>query len=253
MRMDIRFEEAVFGMEKELELMRMEGCETCGGTGAAEPGKVKTCPQCGGSGQVRNVYSTPFGKVDQVGPCSRCNGEGKIVEEPCRKCKGMGKVRKKRKINIKVPAGVDTGARLRVQGEGEEGQSGGPPGDLYIMIVVRGHERFQRKGYNLVCEQELDMIQAVLGDEIDMPLLRGETVHLTIPEGVQPDQVLTVSGKGIPHLNSGRVGDLKVVVKVKIPKKISKQQRELLLQFKGTLPGREDKKGFFDKFKDAMG
>jgi molecular chaperone DnaJ len=250
-RIDISFEDGVFGMEKELELLRMEECEACEGTGAADKNKVKTCPQCNGSGQVRNVYNTPFGKMENIGTCNRCNGKGKVVEEPCKKCKGLGKIKKKRKISIKVPAGVDTGARLRVQGEGEEGSLGGPAGDLYIMIVVRGHHRFQRKGYNLVCEQEIDMVQAALGDEIELPLLRGEKIKLVIPEGAQPEQILTLNGKGVAHLNSNRMGDLKVILKVKIPRKLSKQQKELLQEFRKQ----EDKgkKGIIDKLKDAMG
>ena len=253
MRLDIKFEEAVFGIEKELEMMRMEACEACEGTGATDKSKVKTCTQCSGSGQVRNVYSTPFGKVEKVGPCSRCNGGGKIIEESCRKCKGAGKVKRRRNIKVKIPAGVDTGARLRVQGEGEEGYMGGPPGDIYIMIVVRDHNRFERKGYNLICEQEVDMIQAALGDEMPFTLLSGKQITLTVPEGTQPDQVITVNGEGVPHLNSNRKGDLKVVVKVRVPKKLTKRQKELLAEFRGEVPDKEEKKSIFDKFKDAMG
>ena len=253
MRIDVPFEDAVFGSEKEIELMRLEKCDACDGTGATDKSKVKTCNQCNGSGQTRNVYTTPFGKVEKVGPCNRCNGEGKIIEEPCKKCKGAGKVKRRRTIKVKIPAGVDTGARLRVQNEGEEGYLGGPPGDLFIMIVVKGHSHFQRKGNNLICEQEIDMIQAALGDQIEFTLLSGNKIMLTIPEGTQPDQIVTVSGEGVPVLNSNRKGDLKVVIKVSIPKKLNKRQKELLAEFRGDTPEKEGKKGFFDKFKDAMG
>jgi molecular chaperone DnaJ len=252
-RLDIDFEEAVFGSEKDFDLQRIEKCGTCKGNGA-EPGTpIKTCPQCKGSGQVRSAQSTPFGRFETVKTCTRCQGEGKIIEKPCAACKGTGKVRKKRTINVKIPAGIDTGARLRMSGEGEIGINGGPSGDLYIVIVVRPHERFHRDGYTLITETEIDFVQASLGAEIEIPLLGGMTHKLEIPAGSQPGDVITVKGKGIPHLHGQRSGDLKVYLKIKIPTKLTKRQKELLMNFYNDNDNKENKKGIIDKFKDAMG
>lgn len=252
-RLDINFEDAVFGAEKEMELMRMENCDKCNGSGA-EPGtQPKTCPQCQGTGQVRSVQSTPFGRFETSRTCNKCNGEGKIIEKPCTACKGKGKVRRKRIINVRIPAGIDTGSRLRIQAEGEEGTLGGPPGDLYIVIVVRPHARFRRDGYTLICDLDINIVQASLGAEVDLPLLGGDIHKLTIPEGTQPGDVLTVKNKGIPHLQSHRYGDLKVLVNVKIPTRLSKRQKELLAAFYADGEDKDGKKGIFDKLKDAIG
>lgn len=252
-RLDIDFEEAVFGSEKDFDLQRIEKCGTCKGNGAEPGSPIKTCPQCKGSGQVRSAQSTPFGRFETVKPCNRCQGEGKIIEKPCSACKGTGKVRKKRTINVRIPAGIDTGARLRMQGEGEIGINGGPAGDLYIIIVVRPHERFTRDGYTLITETEIDFVQASLGAEIEVPLLGGMSHKLEIPAGSQPGDVLTVKGKGIPHLHGQRSGDLKVYLKIKIPTKLSKRQKELLQSFYDDSDSKESKKGIIDKLKDAMG
>lgn len=252
-RLDIDFEEAVFGSEKDFDLQRIEKCGTCKGNGAEPGSPIKTCPQCKGSGQVRSAQSTPFGRFETVKPCNRCQGEGKIIEKPCSACKGTGKVRKKRTINVRIPAGIDTGARLRMQGEGEIGINGGPAGDLYIIIVVRPHERFTRDGYTLITETEIDFVQASLGAEIEVPLLGGMIHKLEIPAGSQPGDVLTVKGKGIPHLHGQRSGDLKVYLKIKIPTKLSKRQKELLQSFYDDSDSKESKKGIIDKLKDAMG
>lgn len=252
-RLDINFEDAIFGMEKDLEIMRVEKCDKCSGTGA-EPGtQTKTCPQCQGSGQVRSTQSTPFGRFETVKTCTKCHGDGKIIEKPCNSCKGAGKVKKKRTINVRIPAGIDTGARLRIQGEGEEGIQGGPSGDLYITIVVRPHAKFNRDGYTLICNLEIDFIQAALGAEIDIPLLGGLQHKLVVPEGTQPGEVLTVKGKGIPHLHTHRNGDLKVLIDVKIPTKLTKKQKDLLSAFYEDSEDKDSKKGLFDRLKDAMG
>ncbi|MFA7078172.1 MAG: molecular chaperone DnaJ [Syntrophomonas sp.] len=252
-RLDISFEDAVFGAEKEMEIMRVESCDKCGGSGA-EPGtNSKTCPQCHGTGQVRSVQNTPFGRFETVRPCNKCNGEGKIIEKPCSSCKGRGKVKRKRTINVRIPAGIDTGSRLRIQAEGEEGTLGGPPGDLYIVIVVRPHARFKREGYTLLCNLDINIVQAALGAEIEIPLLGGDIHKLNVPEGTQPGDVLTVKSKGIPHLQSHRWGDLKVLVNVKIPTRLNKRQKELLAAFYNESEEKDNKKGIFNKLKDAMG
>jgi len=254
LQLEIEFEDAVFGLEKEIEITRMEKCGNCKGNGA-EPGTpIKTCPNCHGSGQVRSVQNTPFGRFETVKTCAKCQGEGKYAEKPCHECRGTGQVRKKRRINIRIPAGVDHGSRLRMQGEGEPGTYGGPPGDLYITLLVKPHPKFKRDGYNLITEVEIDFVQAALGSVIEIPLLGRTTYSLNIPEGIQPGNILTVKGKGIPHLHSHRFGDLKIVVKVTIPTKLTKRQKELLAQFnEEESDNKQNKKGIFGKFKDAMG
>lgn len=249
-RMEIDFEDALFGLEKEIHISRVEKCDICDGSGAQPGSSVTNCPTCNGTGQVRNVQSTPFGRFETVKPCSRCRGEGKIIEKPCTDCRGTGQVKKSRAINVRIPAGVDTGSRLRIQGEGEQGLRGGPSGDLYITMIVKEHPRFGREGPTLFTNLTIDFVQAALGDTVELELPGGDRHELHVPEGTQPNDVLVVRGKGVPHLQSQRRGDLKVIVQVTIPKKLSKQQREILMNF------REDdksKKGLFEKFKDAMG
>lgn len=253
-RVDISFEDAMFGLEKDMELPRVETCENCQGSGAEPGSTTKNCPACNGSGQVRTVQNTPFGRFESVRPCNQCRGEGRIIDKPCKRCRGTGKERKVRKINVRIPAGVDSGSRLRIQGEGEIGSYGGPPGDLYIFIAVRPHPRFQREGYNLVTILKVSFVQAALGDDITVELPGGQVHNLHLPEGTQPGTVLTVKGKGISHVQGHRLGDLKVIIEVKIPTRLSKKQRELLQAFYES--GEEQKagrKGLFDKFKDAIG
>jgi len=253
-RLEINFEDAVFGLEKDIEISRVEKCDRCNGSGAEPGSKIKSCPNCRGSGQVRNVQSTPFGRFETIRPCNRCHGEGKIIENPCSACHGSGQVRKNRKIQVRIPAGVDNGSRLRIQNEGEPGINGGPHGDLYITILVRPHPYLQRDGYNLLATKKIDFVQAALGAQVEIPLLGGASYVLNIPEGTQPGDVITVKGKGIPHLHSHRQGDLKVIIEVTIPKHLSKRQRELLMAFhEDKDEEKPNKKGFFGKFRDAMG
>ncbi|NLN87619.1 MAG: molecular chaperone DnaJ [Syntrophomonadaceae bacterium] len=251
-RLDISFEEAIFGAEKEMGLTRVENCEKCDGSGAEPGSPINTCPQCHGSGRMRNVQNTPFGRFETTHTCNRCNGEGKIIEKPCSTCRGRGTVKRKRAINVRIPAGIDTGARLRIQGEGEEGILGGPAGDLFIVVVVKNHPRFKRDRYTLICDLDINMVQAALGAEVEIPLFRGDSHLLQVPEGTQPGDVLTVKNKGIPHLQGSRNGDLKIRVNVKIPTRLNKRQKELLASlFDGE--DKESKKGLFNKLKDAMG
>ncbi len=251
-RMEINFEDALFGVERDIQISRVEKCEHCKGTGAQPGSSATTCPTCQGSGQVRNVQSTPFGRFETIRTCSRCQGEGKIIENPCSKCRGTGKAKKTRTLNIRIPAGVDTGSRIRLQGEGEQGLRGGPPGDLYITLIVREHPRFKRDGTTLITEVKIDFVQAALGDTVELELPGGTSHELHIPEGTQPGDVITVRGKGVSHLHSQRQGDLKVIIQVSIPKKLSKRQREILNSFHEE-DDKPNKKGIFEKFKDAMG
>jgi len=252
--LEISLEEAAAGLEKEIKVSRMEKCEKCQGTGARPGTRPKTCPVCGGTGQMKNVQNTAFGRFVNVTTCSKCGGRGTIVEEPCPHCHGSGQVRAERKIKIKVPAGVDTGSRLRISGEGEPGERGGPTGDLYVVIRVKPHRFFIRRGDDLVYKAHISFVQAALGDEIEIPTLEGK-IKLKIPEGTQPGTNLRLKAKGIPHIKGYGRGDLHVSVNVVIPDKLNEKQKEILKKF-ADISGEDIKspsKGFFGKMKDAFG
>jgi molecular chaperone DnaJ len=252
--LEITFEQAAFGMETEIQVPRTEDCGVCQGSGAAAGTHAETCSQCRGTGQQQVVQNTPFGRMVNVRPCDRCRGEGKIVKTPCKECHGKGKVRARRKIKIKIPGGVDNGSRLRVAHEGEAGNRGGQPGDLYVYIFVKSHKLFTREGDDVICEVPITIVQAALGDEIEVPTLDGK-VQLRIPEGTQTATVFRLKEKGVPHLRGSGRGDQHVKVKVITPKKLTDKQKELLLEF--AKDGGEDtnpeQKSFFKKVKDAFG
>ncbi len=249
----VSFEEAAFGLEKEIEVPRSETCPHCHGN-AAEPGTpIKTCERCHGTGQVQHVTTTAFGRFATARPCEVCHGEGKTVQTPCKECHGAGTVHQVRKIKVKIPAGVDAGSRVRVSGQGEAGVKGGPPGDLYVFINVRPHPIFERQGNDVFCEVALNFAQAALGDEIEVPTLDGR-VKLRIPEGTQTGTFFRLKGKGIPNPRGYGRGDQHVKVRVVTPARLSARQRELLQEFAKLGGGSEaDDKGFFDKMKDAFG
>lgn len=251
--LEITLEDAFFGAEKEIELYRIEACSKCGGTGA-KPGGSKTCPVCGGRGQVRQVQNTPFGRYISITTCTRCGGNGIVIEDPCPECHGTGKVRASRKIKVKIPPGVDTGSKLRLAGEGEPGTMGGPAGDLYVVIHVKPHKLFVRQGDDLIYEAPISFVQAALGAEIEIPTLDGRA-RLKIPEGTQPGTRFRIKGKGMPRLRGYGRGDLHVRVDVVVPKKLTEKQKELLRKF-AELGGEDVKqphKGLFDKMRDAFG
>lgn len=256
-RVDITLEEAVYGAKKNIEISRSETCETCKGSGVAEGGQIKSCSRCNGSGQQRTVQSTPFGRFESVRPCPACRGEGKIIEKPCPECKGTGKGRAKRTLNVTIPAGIEHGSRMRIQGEGEAGSQGGPAGDLYISVMIQAHPRFQRDGVNLYYEQKISFVQAALGDQLTIIMLDGSEQIVNIPEGTQPGDMITVKGKGVPYLGSSRTGDLYVLIRVTVPAKLTKRQREIMEQFRDEFHSDEEKdgkRGFFEKFRrDATG
>ncbi|MGE5397380.1 MAG: molecular chaperone DnaJ [Chitinophagales bacterium] len=252
-QVDIEFEDAAFGVEKDIKLPRIEECGTCKGSGA-EPGTSPTsCATCGGKGQVRAVQNTPFGRFETVKACGRCGGTGHIIEKPCKTCNGAGKVRKTRNINIKIPAGVDVGSRLRMQGEGEAGQRGGPPGDLYVHISIRSHKIFERNGVDIYCEVPISFAEAALGGEVDVPTLDGKS-QIKVPEGTQTGGRFVLKGKGIPHLRGHKRGDQIVIVKVLTPTRINEKQKELLRKFAEEEEKRSGsaRKGIFEKVKDAF-
>ncbi|BBB92777.1 MAG TPA: molecular chaperone DnaJ [Methylomusa anaerophila] len=252
--MEINFEEAAFGLETEIQVPRTEDCSHCQGSGAAPGTHPETCPDCRGAGQVQVTQNTPFGRMVNVRTCERCHGEGKIVKTPCKECNGRGKIRIKRKIKIRIPAGVDSGSRLRVAHEGEAGQRGGPPGDLYVYLFVKPHTLFTREGNDVILEMPINFVQAALGDEIEVPTLDGK-VKLKIPEGTQTATTFRIREKGIPHLRGHGRGDQHVRVKVVTPRKLTERQKEILREFAKTGGGDSgiEEKGFFKKFKDAFG
>lgn len=222
----VPFEEAVFGTEKEIQIETLVTCEPCQGTGA-EPGtKESVCPTCQGSGQV--VQSQGFFRISAT--CTRCQGAGKILLSPCGTCRGQGRVRKSKHVQVRVPAGVDSGTRLRLKGEGESGYRGGFPGDLYVRIGVQGHSFFERDGENLFAKVPISFVQAILGDRIEVPTLEG-TKSLDIEPGTQPGSVVRFTGDGVPRLRGRGRGDLFFEIDVKIPNSTTARQQELLREF----------------------
>jgi len=252
--MEISFEEAAFGVEKEIKVSRMENCKTCGGTGSKPGTSPATCKHCNGTGQVQYRQSTPFGQFVNIKTCDVCHGEGKIIVNPCVSCNGKGKVRNTVKVKMKIPAGIDDGQTISLRGEGEPGIRGGPTGDLFITIKVRPHPLFKRQGNDVLCDIPITFVQAALGAEIEVPTLDGK-VKYNVPEGTQTGSVFRLRGKGIPYLRGTGRGDQYVKVNVEVPKKLNEKQKELLRQF-AELSGdenHEQRKGFFDKMRGALG
>lgn len=251
--MSISFEEAAFGVEKEIRVNRSEKCEHCDGTGAKPGTSKKTCPTCNGSGEIKQAQRTPFGTMMNVRTCGTCHGQGSIIETPCSKCNGSGEFKKTKQISIKIPAGVDDGSAIRLTGEGELGLRGGPRGDLYVVINVIPHKLFRRDGYDVYCEMPITFVQAALGDDVEVPTLDGK-VKYKITEGTQSGTVFRLKEKGIPRLRSNGRGDQYIKVLVEVPKKLSDKQKELLKEFakENGEEMHEQRKNFFDKMKDLF-
>lgn len=250
--LDISFEEAAFGTKKEIEVVRMENCTECKGTGARKSDDVTTCPVCNGSGEVSHAQNTAFGRFVNVRTCDRCGGEGTIVSDPCPKCRGRKRVRRVRKISVTIPAGIDNGQAITLRGEGEIGERGGPAGDLYVYITVRPHKLFRRNGYDLHCDVPITFGQAALGAEVEVPTLEGK-VKYSVPEGTQTGTVFRLRNQGIQHLRNNTRGDLYVKVNIEVPKRLSDRQKELLREFEELTGETEQRKSFFEKMKDAFG
>ena len=227
-RLNITFEEAAFGCEKEINVGRVEQCPDCKGTGCAPGTTPEVCPDCKGTGSVRTTQRTPFGMVQTSGACKKCGGRGKIIHQPCPRCGGRGAVRKNQTIKIKIPAGIDDGQTLNLRGKGNAGLDGGPAGDLLITVFVKPHPFFERDGNSVLMEMPVTFAQAALGAEIEVPTIDGR-VKLTIPEGTQPGSVFRLRGKGIPYLQSkGGRGDQFVTITVTVPKNMTAEQKERL-------------------------
>jgi len=250
----ISFEEAAFGVEREITLNRTENCESCQGSGAKHGTHQETCSQCRGTGQVTQVQNTPLGRFQTAAVCPRCRGEGTIVKDPCPDCAGRGRVQKQRTIKVKVPGGIDNGQILNLRSEGESGTRGGPPGDLAIHVTVTPHKVFRREGYNVHCDVPITFAQAALGCKLKVPSLDGN-LEYAVPEGTQTGTVFKLKGKGTHVLHSKARGDMLVHVNVEVPTHLSEKQKELLRSFEGMMTGKEHKqsKSFFEKVKDIMG
>ncbi len=251
--LEILFQEAAFGKTTTIEIPRTEVCPTCHGNGAKPGTPIKTCTSCNGTGQVQVTQNSAFGRFVNVRTCDKCNGEGKTVETPCTECRGSGRIRKTRKIEIKIPAGVENGSRLRVAGEGEAGLRGGSPGDLYVYIYVKKHAAFERQGNDVISEIDLSLTQAVLGTTVMVDTLDGK-VELKIPEGTQNGTSFRMKGRGITYLRGHGRGDHFVRVKLTVPTKLNGEQKELFRKLAASFGEKvePEDKNFINKVKDGF-
>ncbi|MBP9686609.1 MAG: molecular chaperone DnaJ [Candidatus Doudnabacteria bacterium] len=252
MPLTISFEESVHGITKTLTLEKQDKCHVCGGNGAAPGSKVITCAKCHGQGQILTTRRTIFGNMQSAATCDVCEGDGKIPEVACSTCNGSGILRRPKTLEVKIPAGIDQGQRIRMQGEGEVGYKGSSPGDLYIVLRVTPSKEFRRDGYNLYKEVPVSFVQVALGTIIDVKTVDGE-LEVKVPSGTQPGTVLKISGKGVPHVNSGKRGDLLLTVRVIVPGKLSKKEKELIEQL-AELNGETVtvNKSFWENIKDSF-
>ena len=250
----ISFEEAALGSEKEIELERVEKCSVCNGSGSKPGTQASVCRECNGMGQVRRVQRSVFGRFVNIGPCTRCGGEGKVITDPCPQCRGSGQEQKKRRISVKIPAGVDDGSQIRISGEGNAGIRGAGAGNLYVVLSVKEHPLFKRHGDDILYDLALNFAQAALGSEVEVPTLNGPA-SVKIPPGTQTGKLFRLRGKGAPHLGSGGSGDELVMVHVVTPQSLDERQRKLLeelAQTLGTATVPKDQKGFFHKVRDVL-
>jgi len=251
---DLSFEESIFGVDKEVDITRDEVCETCGGS-RAEPGTSRVrCTTCNGAGEVRQVRQTLLGSMVQVSTCPVCNGQGETIATPCHTCSGRGLVRKNRKKVVSIPAGVDNGNQIRLAGEGQPGENGGPNGNLYLVVRVLSHKYFRRRETDILMDLDINIAQATLGAEVEVPTVDGPAT-LKIPAGIQPGKVLRMRGKGVPHLRGNGRGDQMVVVNVEVPKTLTAEQRKLMEELAKSLGSevRPAERGFLEWLKETLG
>ena len=247
LNLEITFEESFLGVEKEIVITRPETCDVCHGTGARPGTTVTKCPTCNGTGTVRQVQNTILGQMQTTRTCTACHGTGEIIKEPCDYCKGKGTVRKQPRIKVKIPAGIDDNQTVVLRGEGEPGQKGGPKGDLYITVRIKKHSIFTRNGNNVMCEVPITITQATLGADLEIPMVDGTKVSYKIPDGTQTGTKFVIRNKGFKSVNSSSIGDFVFTVNVQTPKKLTKEQRELLIQLAKTMNEQPPikKRGFF--------
>lgn len=254
----LNFKEAVFGVEKEIDMVISETCEECSGTGAKKGTTPEICPHCKGSGQVRYNQQTMFGNITSVKTCNNCGGTGKVIKDKCTSCRGTGYVRKRKKIAVDIPAGIDNGQSIRLSGKGEPGTNGGPRGDLLVTVYVKPHEFFERQGVDIYYTLPISFAQAALGAELEVPTLDGN-VKYEIKDGTQTHTRFRLKGKGVPHIRNSKIrGDQYVTVVVDVPKKLNEKQKELLKEFSATFGEQVKdfkdgkKKKWYDKVMDAF-
>jgi molecular chaperone DnaJ len=249
--LELSLEEAYKGKEEEIVYTTWESCDGCKGSGSAPGSNPGVCPHCHGRGEI--VRSQGFFQIRTT--CSTCNGTGQVIVDPCEKCKGKGKIRAEKKVLVRIPPGVDTGTQLRMKGEGESGENGGPPGDLFVIIYVKEHLYYVREGDDLKCQVTISFVQAALGAEVSIPVLNSdEGKKVTIPEGTQPEEIIRLKGMGMPRLRGGKgFGDLFIKIIVKIPTRLSQGQRELFMEFAELEKQKigDKTKNFWDKIRGA--
>ncbi len=233
--MEITFEESFLGTEKEITITRDDTCDSCKGSGAKPGSKVETCTMCGGTGQIKQVQTTILGQMQTTRTCPTCHGEGKVIKEPCENCHGKGTVRKQAKIKVKIPAGIDENQTVVLRGEGAPGTKGGPKGDLYITVHIKRHSIYTRQDYNVLCDIPITFTQATLGAELKIPMVDGTTETFKIPEGTSTGTRFRIKGKGFKAVNRNYQGDVIFTVEIQTPKRLTKEQRELLVQLAKTM------------------
>ena len=245
---NIKFEEAAFGVKKDVFVSKIEQCPDCKGTGCAEGTTAEVCPDCKGTGTVMSTKRTPFGMVQSSEQCPKCKGRGKIIHSPCKTCRGIGSVRRQHKVSVSIPAGIDDGQTISLKGQGNAGLNGGPAGDLLITVLVQPHARFERDGASILLDQEISFSQAALGAEVEVPTLDGK-VKLNIPEGTQSGTTFRLKGKGVPFLRNGGRGDQFVTVNVAVPRSMTSTQKNALRRYAETMGETVEQKNIFGKHK----
>ena len=245
---NIKFEEAAFGVKKDVFVSKIEQCHDCKGTGCAEGTTAEVCPDCKGTGTVMSTKRTPFGMVQSSEQCPKCKGRGKIIHSPCKTCRGIGSVRRQHKVSVSIPAGIDDGQTISLKGQGNAGLNGGPAGDLLITVLVQPHARFERDGTSILLDQEISFSQAALGAEVEVPTLDGK-VKLNIPEGTQTGTTFRLKGKGVPFLRNGGRGDQFVTVNVAVPRSMTSTQKNALRRYAETMGETVEQKNIFGKHK----
>ena len=250
---ELEFEEAVFGIEKELKIDHLEVCENCGGSGNEPGSQPQICPTCGGSGRIQQVTNTIMGQFTQISTCPHCGGSGKKIVNPCKICRGTGSVEKEKTINVKIPKGVDNGAKIRIAREGDSGKNGGPSGDLFIVLHVKEHEYYKRENFDVYTELPISIPQAVLGDDINIQTLDGDR-KITVPAGTESGKILTLKDAGVPYLNhSSRRGNHYVVLKIQTPQSLSDEERKLYSRLFELATGKEvNDESILTRFKKAL-
>ena len=245
---NIKFEEAAFGVKKDVFVSKIEQCHDCKGTGCAEGTTAEVCPDCKGTGTVMSTKRTPFGMVQSSEQCPKCKGRGKIIHSPCKTCRGIGSVRRQHKVSVSIPAGIDDGQTISLKGQGNAGLNGGPAGDLLITVLVQPHARFERDGASILLDQEISFSQAALGAEVEVLTLDGK-VKLNIPEGTQSGTTFRLKGKGVPFLRNGGRGDQFVTVNVAVPRSMTSTQKNALRRYAETMGETVEQKNIFGKHK----